>query len=218
MSLAQEHVQDPFVTASVLAVICNDLLTEDFLTYEVETVVDSLQAMLGVIIPEVNVDKIQAIQTIYTSNLFYMQIPAFVAVVDALSGDGVDFDYADMPHVEDVAWAVVEVLMNVPDEDFENLFAPDVAEFIKILLAEEGFHTPPPSLKFVGEIKSPEVRDTVLDDPIIHEAYYATQKEKIEAVEEYVASNIRKTMTAVNQLPLANRDRKSWSKFIDSVN
>ena len=215
MSVIQDYVQDVSIPASVLAVICNDILTEDFLSYEIETVVDTLEAVLGVTIPDENIDKIQAIQTIYTSNLFYMQIPAFLAIVDAFSGDGVDFDYADMPHVEDVAWAVVEVLMNVPDEDFDNLFAPDVAEFIKILLAEEGFHTAPPSLKFVGELESPNIRDTVLEDPIINEAHYKIQKEKIAAVEDYVASNIRRTVEAINTLPLANRDKASWKKFLE---
>lgn len=217
MPLAKEYVESPQVTASVLAVICNDLLTEDFLNYEVETVVDSLQSLLGATIPEENIDKIQALQTIFTTNLFYMQVPAFMAIVDALSGDGVDFDYADMPHVEDVAWAVIEVLMLVPDEDFENLFSPDVAGFIKTLLKEEGFHTPPPSLNFIGELESPDIRDTILEDITIHEAYYGIQKEKMDAVEEYVAENIRKTMIAINELPLANRDEKSWKKFISSV-
>ena len=209
MSLAQDYMQDPAITASVLAVICNDLLSGDFLGYEIETVIDSIQSILGVTIPEENVDKIQAIQTIYTSNLFYMQIPAFLAVVDAFSGDGVDFDYADMPHVEDVAWAVVETLINVPDEDMENLFAPDVAEFIKVLLKEEGFHTAPPSLRFVGELDSPDIRDTVLDDPVINESYYGIQKQKMADVEEYVATNIRSTIMAINTLPLSHRDHKS---------
>lgn len=203
--------------ASVIAVICSDLIGEDFLSYEIETVVDLLQARVNVVIPEVNVDKIQALQTIYTTNSFYMQIPAFLAVVDAFSGNGVDFNYADMPHVEDVAWAVVETLMNVPDEDMENLFAPDVEVFIKTLLAEEGFSKAPPSLAFLGELPAKSTKDTILDDPIIFEAHHGIQQQKMADVENYVASNVMTVIRALNDLPLTNRNRESWDKFINSI-
>ncbi len=211
-----EYLTDEATPASVLAVICNDLLGEEFLSYEIETVVDSLQAA-GLVLPEVNIDKIQAIQTIYTTNSFYMNIPAFLAVVDAFSGDGVDFDYADMPHVEDVAWAIVETLMNVPDEDMENLFAPDIEVFIKTLLAEEGFTRVPPSLAFLGELPAKPTAETILDDPIIFEAHHNIQQKKIADVEDYVSSNVMHVIRALNELPLANRDSKSWGKFVKSL-
>jgi len=216
MSL-NDYLASEATPASVLAAIGADIIGEGFLSYEIETVVDLLESRTGVALPEVNVDKLQAIQTIYTTNSFYMSIQAFLAVVDAFSGDGVDFDYADMPHVEDVAWAVVETLMNVPDEDMENLFAPDVEEFIRVLLAEEGFSKAPPSLEFIKDLDRHSTAETILDDPTIYQAHYEIQSQKISDVEAYVADNVRSVMRALNDLPFANRDPKSWKKFVDSL-
>jgi len=217
MSIIQQYLTDETTPASVLAVICTDLIGEDFLTFEIETIVDTLQAVYQVEVPEDNIDKIQAIQTIYTTNSFYMHIPTFLAVVDAFNGNGVDFDYADMPHVNEVAWAIVEVLMTVPDEDMDNLFMPDIEVYIRKLLDAEGFSKIPPSLNFLEDVKVVNTSDTILDDPIIYEAHHQTQQQKIDEVEDYVAANVMRVIHALEELPLKNRDSESWGRFMKSV-
>lgn len=217
MSVIQNYLMDEATPATVLAVICTDILGEDFLSYEVETVVDSLEKATGAVIPEDNVDKIQAIQTIYTTNSFFMDIPAFLAVVDAFNGNGVDFDYADMPHLNEIAWAVTEVLMNDPEQDMDNLFAPDVEVFIKKVLEEEGFSRIPPSLDFLKDVKVYSTENTILDDPIIYESHHNIQKGRVDEVEDYVAANIMRVIGALKEIPLQNRDENSWNKLIKSI-
>lgn len=217
MSVIKKYLEDSDTPASVLAVICNDLLTEDFLHYEIEAVVDVLQSTFDVELPIDNVDKIQAIQSIYTTNGFFMDIPIFLAVVDAFNGNGIDFNYVDIPQVSEVALAIVEVLMNDPDQDMENLFTPDIEVFIRKLLEAEGFSQIPPSLAFLKEVKVYSTKDTILDDPIIYEAHYQMQQEKVNEIEDYVASHVMRIVHALDELPLKNRDESSWGKFMKSL-
>jgi len=213
--LIKSYLEAEDTPATVLGVICMDLMTNEFLTYEVETLVDTLQSSYGAVLPQGNIEKLSALQLVYTTNAFYMSIPAFVSVVDAFNSNGVDFEYIDMPHPADMAWAIVEVLMNVPEPESSDIFSPDVLAFIAAVMVQEGFTRMPKSMGFLGELPMPEIRDTLMDDPDIYAAYAQIQGEKTKEVEDYVSSRVMAVMQACTNLPLKHRDTESWNKLVN---
>jgi len=217
VSLTKELLVDKATPASVLLVIAIDSMGGDVLTYEIETVVDSLEDEFDVKLPASNVDKLQAMQAIYTTNSFYMSMPAFLSVVDALNNHGVATEYADIPETKEIAWAVTEVLMHLPDEDMDHLFHPDIELFIKTVMIHDGFTKIPTSLSFIKDLNVPAIKDTFLDDPELFEAYDKNKSAEALEVDEYVSEQVRLVMTACAALPLKNRDSKAWQSFIDSI-
>jgi hypothetical protein len=210
----KDYLQDEKTKATVLVAIAVDVMTEDFFEYEIETAVDTLENTFNAKIPSNNVDKLQAMQTIYTTNLFHMSIPAFLAIVDALNNHGVEFEYADIPSVEDVAWAVVEALTHVPDAgDDGDLFHPDIVMFVTSLLNYEGFNKIPDSLDFVTTLDVPSVAGTFMEDPILFEGYDKQKTAQASAVDDYVQENMNQMIADLDDVHLDNRDSKSWKSI-----
>lgn len=215
--ITKAYLESEDTPASVLVAIAVDEFGGDFFTYEIEVVSDCLSRNFQAVIPEDNIDKLQAMQTIYTTNGMYMSLPTFLALVDALNGNGVDFGYVDLPEVKEVAWALTEALMNVPDEDMDNLLHPDIEVFIRALMKEEGFTKVPSSLGFVKDLDVPEIKDTFLDDPIMYDTYDQNKRAEANAVDEFVSSKVLSIIEALKVIPLKNRDHNSWNSFIESA-
>ena len=186
---------------------------EESLGYAIEAVVDTLEETYQVKLPDNAQDKIQALQTIYTTDSFYHSIPAFIAIADGLSGDGTDFETADMPHVADMAWAVMEAFLNMPPEQPpEELFSDDVKAFIRSVLDVEGFSRSPKILKFAGNFVP--AGDSFMDDEMIYGAHYSINADLIKDVDDYIGFKSRTILDIISSLPLRNRDKKSWGKLV----
>lgn len=211
--IVKAYLSNPDTPATVLGVICTDMMSTDFLSYEIETVTSTLEDTYGVVLPEENVDKLASLQVVYTTNAFYMSIPTFIAVVDAFNANGVDFNQADLPHPADMAWAITEVLMNVPEQESPEIFHPDVLAFISAVMLQEGFTSMPSSLSFLGRLPVPDVSETFLDDPDVYAAYSDQQSARAKEVDDYVASRVQAVISACAELPLKNRDQESWDKL-----
>ena len=207
---ALEHPETP---ATALMTIIVDIMGEEAVGYDIDVIVDTLQDVYKVKLPDHAEDKIQALQTIYTTDSFYHSIPAFLAVVDGLSGDGSDFENADMPHVADMAWAVMEAFLNFPPEDDpENLFSDDIKTLIRSVLDIEGFTRSPKVLQFAGKY-IPTSGDTFMDDEMIYGAHYDINSDLIKDVEDYVQFKAKTILEIIDELPLRNRDKKAWTKL-----
>lgn len=210
-------LEDPTTPASVLVTVLNDILTEDFLYLEIETIVDYFHETFSIDLPETNVEKIQTMQMVYTTNQFYMSLPAFIATVDALNNHGVDFNNADIPEPHEIAWAVTEVLLNVPEENLTQLFHPDIQMFIKKTFEYYEVHDLPPTLKFLYVPDEVAWEGTLLEDETILSAYSDAQEEVKAGIESYVGDNIARVVQMIQALPLRHRDVKTWDSFVQSI-
>lgn len=211
--IIRKYLESEDTPASVLVAVAVDILGGDFFTFEIETVVDSLNATFSISVPDDNIDKLQAMQTIYTTNSAFMSLPVFLAVTDALNSNGVDFEYADIPDVTEVAWAITEIMMHMPEEEDEDFLHPDIVLFIKLLLTREGFTRIPSSLWFIKDLSIPAVADTLLDDPMLFEAYDQLKVQAATEVDAYVTSKVAAIISAIDEMPLRDKNPTSWGKF-----
>jgi hypothetical protein len=208
----KEVLENPETPATVLIVVAVDLIGEEVLQYDIDAIVDTFADVYKAQLPNNALDKIQAMQTIYTTDIAYHSVPAFIAITDALSGDGTDFENADMPHVADIAWAITELLLNDPPEgELEDLFSPDIKVFIRSILDIEGFTRSPKILKFAGDFKP--VEGSFMDDEMIFGAHYSINSDLIQDVEDYLTQRAKLILDLIDLLPLSNRDPQSWSKL-----
>lgn len=203
------------VPASVLLAFVVDGLGLAALSYEVEVLVDWLRTTHGVDLSDRNTDKLHGLLTIYLTNAFYTDLTTFRYVCDALAGEGVT-DQSDMPHVEDLAWAVVEARMNDPVTAAKTEFNIETKLFVRAVLSLEGFSDSPFGLEFVGKIPENSIDANVggeLTDPSVLAALAEIQDEKLGAVQSYVAERALRVLSDINAMQLKHIDSDSWAKY-----
>ena len=95
--------------ATPLLVLCMDEFGTEFLEWEPETFDIEIQTRFGVQMPDSNRDKLWAMVTALTTNLFYVSLETFIPTCNMLNGSEADFDNYDPVTSEEAAWGIVEV-------------------------------------------------------------------------------------------------------------
>lgn len=153
-------------------------------------------------IPRVVYDQMQGLITALTTDTVYNDVPTFDQVVNALTRAGVA-DEQDAPTVEEVAWAVTEIMLNDPEpvgyEKKKIPFNEDIRKYCKVILDQEGIIVPPTSLKWVSSGKP---TSEFTEDPALYEAAWANQAASGEAVDRFVQSCINKLVEDLQILGL----------------
>lgn len=136
----------PGTMATVSHAIALRLLGPDIYTWEPETLALELADVLDVKIDEDNLDRLHAIIAAITSNSFYKDWAAFTAICSALNGENDPSDIAEMT-VAEFVWGVIEADLNDGDDE-PQLFSPDIASLVGVVLDQEGFTSAPEQLSF----------------------------------------------------------------------
>jgi len=136
----------PGTLATVSHAIALHFFSEEIYTWEPETLSLELADILDIKIDEDNLDRLHAIIAAITSNSFYKDWAAFTAICSALSGENDPTEVAEMT-VAEFVWGVIEVSLNDGDDE-PQLFSPDVASLVGVVLDEEGFTAPPEPVSF----------------------------------------------------------------------
>lgn len=205
------------VPASVLVAAMVDGLGIDALGYEPEVIRDWFKGKHGIRLSQDNVDKIIGLQTIYNSDGFYKDLTIFRVTCDALAGEGIT-GVSDMPHVEDIAWAVNEAEMHDPETAASTEFTPEIKAFVRVLLGMSGFSTPPSGLEFAGTVDANAVSPTDLTgDPEALAALTEALDERLGDVNSYVAEQVIRVLSDVDKLDLGV-DKSSWEEYNSRFN
>lgn len=209
--MTKELLEHPDTPATTLLAICVDLWGFECLEFEGETILDLFKG-LGVTVPEVNMDKIHALQVVYTTDLFYKDLAVFRVLVDSLVGAGASFMEADPPTSSEIAIAVAEVIANEPPTaPLHELFTPEIQKFVRILLDEEGFDKAPPILAWAGN--KAHTNPDSLKDPITYAAYHKSQVRLREDLDADVTEFMSILLRAVDMVQLRNRDQSHWDEY-----
>jgi hypothetical protein len=136
----------PGTLATVSHAIALHFFGEEIYAWEPETLSLELADILDIKIDEDNLDRLHAIIAAITSNSFYKDWAAFTAICSALSGENDPTEVAEMTIAEFV-WGVIEVSLNDGDDE-PQLFSPDIASLVGVVLDEEGFTAPPEPVSF----------------------------------------------------------------------
>lgn len=183
----------------------------DSLRYEIQ---DRFDAKISL----ENMDKIQALLTALTTNLFYVSLETFIGVCNALDGDGSDFNTFDPADVQEMAWAITEVAMNDPlEEGPGEAFSQEIKHYIGVQAKLEGFTELPKPLTF-GVMPDDRVDPSeVITDAVMYSAYWRGEKDKIKKVQRRTQERYNEMIRQIHALPLQDRDAESWQKFSGRV-
>jgi hypothetical protein len=194
---------DQTYSTSLMAVLIDvygmETATQD---WEPEVLADELMTRFSARIPKVNVDKIQAMLTILTTDLFYIDPIVFNGVCQALNNEESDFAIFNPISCEGVAWGITEATLNDPDP--EATYSDEVSRYIGVLIEERGLVFPPNILKSVATLlPSQGDINEYADDPRVYEALVQVQKANSASIEEYVEKRTADLFRELEGLPLS---------------
>lgn len=199
--------------ATTLVALLVDNCGAESLNWEPEIIVTEMRDRFDAKIPQDNLDKIQALSLVLTTNQFYSSLGAFMNVCNALGGDGVAFDQFDPADVMEMCWAVTEVLLNQPaDQPLVDLFNGDIKAYAGVQAKLEGFHTLPKPLSLFAEFTDEYGKASEMLDPDMFKAYYDDGKAAIQDVEDVVKARVQRLMAQLSQIPLIHGDTEAWRK------
>jgi hypothetical protein len=206
---------------ALLAVIIDNYGTEAF-DWEPATLKQQIKSDFNVELPQGNMDKIMSGITILTTNLFYVSTESFMAVANALNDDATDFYAYNPVTAAEAAWAITEAfLLDPPDkkEDPSGRFSPEVKRLLGVILIQEGLQDNPPDVLKIADVPqglvstAPEA--TFADDPVMYEGFHALSQSKSKDIVNYIKTRLTRVISALNQLPLAERDKARWKTFME---
>lgn len=212
-------LSDTDTHATVLLALLLDEYGTECLQWDPETIRLQLEADYHVKLSQVNMDKIMALITALTTNMFYASVEAFTQISNALNNSQADFEVWDPPTAAEAAWAITEVTLNDPPrrkEDYANSFSMDVRRYLGVILEQESILNPPDVLK-IAELDQQAAKNaelTFADDPSLFAGFHRLSEDKSQAIVQYVRDNIKKLMLQLDSLPLQNRDASQWQKFM----
>lgn len=176
----------------------NNSFGPDWWEYEIETIDRLLFIEYGVVLEDVNKDKLLAIRHVCRSDGCFADWYEFNQVALSFSGSIADFEFLKSPSPGMIINAVNTMNHIRPDRNGE--FSNDVVKFICIALYNEGVYTPPPSLK---DLISEQMKKMVSISSLWPEIYKAISKEYFE--EDVVGIQAKRVVLAEGSAAAYNK-------------
>jgi hypothetical protein len=126
--------------ATCLLALTLDHYGSESLDWSWDTLKQELSDDFDVTLPQVNVDKLHALQTALTSDTFYRDPVVFHHVCKALNNEPVDFDNLTPTEPDEMGWAVFEVRLN---DNQQHSFDQQVRLWMGAGLSWVGVHHAP---------------------------------------------------------------------------
>ena len=213
--LTQVFESEQSFASTLLVMLVDDLESVDWFAWDPEALRSEILDRFNARIPQANMDKIQGLILALTTNQFYVSLEAFIGICNSLAGDGADFRTFDPADVEEMMWAVTEVLLNDhPHEDeLSKVFSEEIKHYIGIQAASEGFKELPKPLTFgVIEGNYDEATEAFADAELFG-AFYSRAKDEVAAAQADNQQKLQLMVQQVSRLPLRQGDSESWQKF-----
>jgi hypothetical protein len=209
--------------ATPLLVLCMDQFSAEFFEWEPESFDTEVRTRFGVELPTVNRDKIWALVSVLTTDLFYHSLETFIPVCNTLNGSEADFDDYDPVTSEEAAWGIVETgLIDPPEkgQDPAARFSHEIKRYVGLTLQSEGVTTPPAFLKPYTEYdKDPEeaVGLNIGPDEHMLAMYEKRQQAERSEIESYVRGKLEDLVAQLRLLPLQTGDVSKVAEFISQA-
>jgi len=178
---AASYLIDENVHATtLLAILVDRYGLSEIVEWEPDTLILQVKDDFKVDIPSTNRDKIWALVTALSTDLFYNSPEAFMHICSALSGDGANIQVLEPPDPEELAWGVTEIIINDSDNlsPDPNMFSTEVRRFIGVVLDYHNIDDPPDVLSSLALVSRPASNEILLaeDDPDIIGAVFNKNK------------------------------------------
>jgi len=138
-----ETLEDPYAFATVLNKICLDLFTSEYYNWEPETVEDELKKITE-FIADINLDKIQAVSTLVSTEQFYNYYEPFEAICNCFNSEEPRFEVATPLYSVNLCWGLMEASLNDSEEfNKPDPFSPEVKAYIQQIFKKDGLSKVP---------------------------------------------------------------------------
>lgn len=169
-------------------------------------------------IPAISTDKVWALWHSLTSDLVHGDVSTFMNAANVLSGTPLSYDVFDIADVYECAWAITELTML--DASTPDRLSPDVRRYIGEICKEQGLYRPPPMLARVADMGPGDIAAAMEshagEDSVALQGMVQNQLDFQADVRAYVERRTAKMMVELNNVPLLNKDSKSWNSFVTS--
>jgi len=216
-------VTDETMLGTSLLLICVDTFGLSFFDWEPETFDLDCKYAFGAELPQVNKDKIWALVTALTTNLFYISLETFMPICNALNDSQADFRAYDPVDSEEAAWGIIEVLLNDPPDKGEDVsvrFSHEIKRYVGLTLSSEGVTTPPRILApFVEYNEDPEEKAGIElgPDETMLNMYEDRQSRERDDIESYISQRLDLLSAQIQQLPLQSGDTTRISEYLQQI-
>jgi acyl carrier protein phosphodiesterase len=170
-----------------LAVLLKHFGSTEWFDWEPDVLYQEVLDDFNVKMPPGVRDKLWALVTALTTDLFYRD-PLFMNHVANALGDGpTNMAMFEPATLEEIAWAVIEVGMNDLDDSDEENFAPEIQIYVGALLKREGLGPIPPL-----EWAQTEAPGLAVDDPSVAAMQTQERAEKMEILREHLKEQVQR--------------------------
>lgn len=209
--------------ATPLLILCIDSFGTAFFEWEPETFDIETRRAFGASIPDVNRDKIWALVTVLTTDLFYKSLETFIPVCNSLNGSEADFDDYDPVTSEEAAWGIVETRLIDPptkDQTIGTRFSHEIRRYVGLTLKAEGVTTPPKAVADVPEYdRDPEEETGIVigPDESMLQMHETRQQAEREAIDGYVKGRLDDLALQLQSLPLLHGRTGQLAQALQAV-
>jgi len=202
---AQDLLTSGEIYATAALMLATDAWGTECLGWAPQTLRMELASEWGVEPAPITVDKLMAAITILTTDMFFRELPKFIALCNVLSDSEFNPSVFDPADALECAWGVSEAVLICPPEDDPEPFSDEIRAFIGHTLKDEGFIKPPDILRIALDADFTEqVQYGFSDDPALFSSVYAVQADKTEEVNECLRENLIELIRQLKSLPLKN--------------
>ena len=199
---------------TVLLAVLMDLYGAEFLEWSPDTIRLEIASRFGITVSQNTMDKIQAGTVLLTTDQFFRDPEGFTAIANTLNGNDPSFlDYDDID-ADQIGWAISEAALLLGDAYDPNLYQPDVAAYVGLILHVDGFMRPPPLAKFC---KMPPASFPDELDGTDVESMELRHRQALSDMEQYVGLKYNELFLQLKNTPLMNADKEQWPSTLERL-
>jgi hypothetical protein len=166
-------------------------------------------------IPTISTDKVWALWHSLSSDLVHTDVSTFMNAANVLNGTPMSYDVFDIADVYECAWTITELTML--DASTPDRLSPEVRRYIGEICKEQGLYRLPPMLAKVADMGAQDYAANMESNADTSEAMQMMVQDQLafqQDVAAYVQRMVSKMMLELNNVPLINKDHKSWNSFV----
>lgn len=174
------------VATPLLAISIDQFGTECF-EWEPEILNDELESYAGSSLPKTNKDKVQALMLGIQDERVWNDTLIFSYVANTIGGEDIPIvpGSMDMASPYEIAWTVVELLLNdPPEDDLKDRLGRDIQKLIQYWFNSSGLKLPPSPFEWM-DVETDEV-ESLASGMFGEQASYQHYNNLKEDVEQYV--------------------------------
>lgn len=201
-------------------VLLSDIYGPDFLSWSPETIRRELEQDYQLKLPKVTLDKTMAGVAIVTTNYFYKDVTKFIEICNIIAGDDFQPDEFEPADAGEIMLGITEALLLwPPDDDKEDTeFSPEIREYIRQVLKQEGILKPFDVLSIAFEDDNAAIVDSeYADDPEMYSAIFEVQQSKQNDLKNMMLDNVAAMTAQLNLLPLQQGDSSEVVKELQAI-